>query len=167
MPLERGLRWLLVAVAIIGLATGIFAHIVDQPRLAHLAWTLATILVLLGLAASIVRDLISGRVGVDAVALLSMATALLLGESLAGAVVALMYSGGNVLEDFAVFRAEHDLRSLVDRAPRVAHRHVDGGIETCRSWRSQSATGSLFVPGKSFLSTGSLTWTAPRSMSRR
>ncbi len=58
-----------------------------------------------------------------------MATALLLGESLAGAVIALMYSGGNVLEDLAVFRAEHDLRSLVDRAPRVAHRHVNGGIE--------------------------------------
>src|SRR5215468_7225994 len=129
MSLERVLRWSLVTVAVIGLATGILAHVVDQPRLADLAWTLATIPVLLGLAASIVRDFLSGRVGVDAVALLSMATALLLGESLAGAVVALMYSGGNVLEDFAVFRAEHDLRSLVDRAPRVAHRHVEGGIE--------------------------------------
>jgi heavy metal translocating P-type ATPase len=127
--LERALRWSLVTVAIIGLATGIVAHIEDQPRLAHLAWTLATIPVLLGLAASIVRDFLSGRVGVDAVALLSMATALLLGESLAGAVIALMYSGGNVLEDLAVFRAEHDLRSLVDRAPRVAHRHINCGIE--------------------------------------
>src|SRR5215470_7970094 len=129
MPLERVLRWSLVAVAIIGLATGILAHVMDQPSLAHLAWTLATIPVLLGLAASIVRDFLSGRVGVDAVALLSMATALLLGESLAGAVVALMYSGGNVLEDFAVFRAEHGLRSLLDRAPRVAHCHIDGGLE--------------------------------------
>jgi len=129
MSLERALRLSLVTVAIIGLAIGILAHLEDQPRLAHLAWTLATIPVLLGLAASIVRDFLSGRVGVDAVALLSMATALLLGESLAGAVVALMYSGGNVLEDLAIFRAEHDLRSLVDRAPRVAHRHINGGIE--------------------------------------
>ena len=129
MPLERALRWSLVAIAVIGLTGGILAWAADQPRLAHLAWTLATIPVLLGLAASIVRDFLSGRVGVDAIALLSMATALLLGQSLAGAVIALMYSGGNVLEDLAVFRAEHDLRSLVDRAPRVAHRHVDGGIE--------------------------------------
>jgi heavy metal translocating P-type ATPase len=129
MPLERALRWSLVTIAVIGLAGGILARAVDQPRLAHLAWTLATIPVLLGLAASIVRDFLSGRVGVDAVALLSMATALALGQSLAGAVIALMYSGGNVLEDLAVFRAEHDLRALVDRAPRVAHRHVDGGIE--------------------------------------
>jgi heavy metal translocating P-type ATPase len=32
-----------------------------------------------------------------------------------------MYAGGNVLEDFAVARAERDLKSLVDRAPRIAH----------------------------------------------
>jgi heavy metal translocating P-type ATPase len=50
-------------------------------------------------------------------------------QPLAGAVVALMYSGGNVLEEIAVARAEHDLRSLVDRAPRVAHRRVDDGIQ--------------------------------------
>jgi heavy metal translocating P-type ATPase len=129
MFLERALRWSLMTVAMVGLAAGILAQLADQARLAHLAWTLATTPVLLGLAASIVRDFLSGRVGVDAVALLSMATALLLGESLAGAVVALMYSGGNALEDFAVFQAEHGLRSLVDRAPRVAHRHIDGGLE--------------------------------------
>lgn len=129
MSPERTLRWLLVVVAILGLAAGIVAQVLDQPRLADLAWTFATIPVVLALAVSIVRDLLSGRLGVDAIALLSMAAALLLGESLAGAVVALMYAGGNVLEDLAVFRAEQDLRLLVDRAPRVAHRHIDGSIE--------------------------------------
>ncbi len=58
-----------------------------------------------------------------------MTAALLLGQPLAGAVVALMYAGGNALEDFAVARAEHNLRSLVDRAPRVAHRRLDHSIE--------------------------------------
>ncbi|MFM9848838.1 MAG: heavy metal translocating P-type ATPase [Hyphomicrobiaceae bacterium] len=70
-----------------------------------------------------------GRVGVDAVAFVSMSAALILGEALAGAVVAVMYAGGVVLEDFAVARAERDLRSLVDRAPRVAHRHAGGSIK--------------------------------------
>lgn len=129
MFLERILRWSLMTIAMVGLAAGILAQLADQARLAHLAWTLATTPVLLGLAASIVRDFLCGRVGVDAVALLSMTTALLLGESLAGVVVAVMYSGGTVLEDFAVFRAEQGLRSLIDRAPRVAHRHIDGGLE--------------------------------------
>jgi P-type E1-E2 ATPase len=56
-----------------------------------------------------------------------MTAALALGEPLAGAVIALMYSGGNVLEIIAVSRAARNLRSLVDRAPRVAHRRVDHG----------------------------------------
>jgi P-type E1-E2 ATPase len=35
-----------------------------------------------------------------------------------------MYAGGNILEDFAVARAERDLHSLIDRAPKIAHRRV-------------------------------------------
>ncbi len=33
------------------------------------------------------------------------------------------------LEDYAVGRAERDLKALVDRAPRVAHRRIGGSIE--------------------------------------
>ena len=40
-----------------------------------------------------------------------------------------MYAGGNILEDFAVARAERDLRSLIDRAPKIAHRRIDSTIE--------------------------------------
>jgi cation transport ATPase len=34
-----------------------------------------------------------------------------------------------LLEDIAVGRAERDLRSLIDRAPRTAHRRVGSKIE--------------------------------------
>ncbi|WP_456635221.1 heavy metal translocating P-type ATPase [Bradyrhizobium sp. USDA 10063] len=129
VPLERVLRWSLVAIAVAGLAAGIVARATRQPDLADLAWTLGTAPVIGGLAVSIVRDFLAGRLGVDAIALLSMTAALTLGQPLAGAVVALMYSGGNVLEDIAVARAEHDLRSLVDRAPRQAHRRDGERIE--------------------------------------
>jgi len=129
MSLERILRWALVAIAIAGLAAGIFAHFAGRPALADVCWTLATAPVIAGLAVSMLRDILAGRFGVDAIALLSMSAALALGQPLAGAVVALMYSGGNVLEEIAVARAEHGLRSLLDRAPRIAHRRVDHGIE--------------------------------------
>ena len=129
IPVERFLRWLLVAIASVGLAAGILAHVAGEPGFASVCWTLATLPVVAGLAVSIVRDLLAGRLGVDAIALFSMSAALALGQPLAGAVVALMYSGGNILEDIAVSRAEHDLRSLVDRAPRVAHRRLDDSVE--------------------------------------
>jgi heavy metal translocating P-type ATPase len=129
MSFERVLRWSVVSIAIAGLSAGILAALTGRSDLANLCWTLATAPVVAGLAVSIVRDLLSGRFGVDAIALVSMSAALALGQPLAGAVVALMYSGGNVLEDIAVARAEHDLRSLVDRAPREAHRRVKGRIQ--------------------------------------
>ena len=129
MSFERVLRWALVAIAVTGLTAGIVAYLSERSDLADLCWIFATVPVVAGLAISIVKDLLSGRFGVDAVALVSMSGALALGQPLAGAVVALMYSGGNVLEDIAVARAAHDLRSLVDRAPRDAHRCVDSGIE--------------------------------------
>ncbi|MGA2794442.1 MAG: heavy metal translocating P-type ATPase, partial [Roseiarcus sp.] len=129
MPIERVLRWALVAIAIAGLAAGLLAQMAGRADVASLCWTLATAPVVAGLAVSIVRDFLAGRLGVDAIALVSMSAALALGQSLAGAVVALMYSGGNVLEDIAVARAEHNLRSLIDRAPRLAHRRVNGGVE--------------------------------------
>ena len=101
--------------------------------------------VIAGLAVSMARDLLGGRLGVDAIALVSMSAAVALGQPLAGAVVALMYSGGNVLEDIAVARAERDLRSLVDRAPREAHRLADGRIEEVadiRRRRRRPASGA-------------------------
>src|SRR4051794_22538428 len=129
MSSERVLRWALVSIAVAGLVGGILGYVAGRPDLAELCWTLATAPVVVGLAVSIVRDLLDGRFGVDAIALVSMSAAVALGQPLAGAVVALMYSGGNVLEEIAVARAEHDLRSLVDRAPREAHRRIGDRIE--------------------------------------
>src|ERR1700682_5724117 len=129
MSFERVLRWALVSIAVAGLAAGIAAHVAGRSDLADFSWTLGTAPVVAGLAVSIVRDFLAGRFGVDAIALVSMSGALALGQPLAGAVVALMYSGGNVLEEIAVARAEHDLRSLVDRAPREAHRRVGDHIQ--------------------------------------
>jgi heavy metal translocating P-type ATPase len=127
--LERVLRRALVAAAILGLTTGVLAWVLGYLAVAAYCWTFSTVAVAVGLMVSIVRDLAAGRMGVDAIALLSMVSALALGQPLAGAVVALMYAGGTLLEDIAVARAERDLRLLVDRSPRVAHRRSDHHIE--------------------------------------
>src|SRR6266705_386843 len=128
IPSERLVRRALIATALAGLLLGLAAWATDHKALANWIWAAATVPVVLGLAIAITRDLLAGRMGVDAIALLSMAGALALGENLAAVVVAVMYAGGNVLEDFAVERAERDLKSLVDRAPRIAHRLQESTI---------------------------------------
>ncbi len=84
---------------------------------------------LVPLTVSIARTLAAGRVGVDAIALVAMAGALAVGEYLAGAVIALMLSGGNALEASASRRARRELTALLERMPTIAHRRVAGGWE--------------------------------------
>ncbi len=127
-PDQRLLRRSLIAIALAGLLLGLGLAVTGMSTAAHWTWTAATLPVVFALAVSMTRELMAGRLGVDAVALLSMSAALVLGESLAAIVVAVMYAGGNVLEDYAVARAESDLKSLVDRAPRVAHRRETDAI---------------------------------------
>ena len=119
---ERLQRRALIAIALIGLAFGGLLYAAGHLIAARWLWAAGTVPVVIGLFVSMVRDLMAGRMGVDAVAFVSMSAALLLGQPLAGVVVAVMYAGGNLLEDFAVARAERDLKSLTDRAPRIAHR---------------------------------------------
>jgi cation transport ATPase len=114
----------LIAIAFAGLILGFVTWSAGRSDLAEWCWIGGTIPVLVGLFVSIVRDLSAGRMGVDTIALVSMSGAVVLGEALAGIVIAIMYAGGNVLEDIAVARAERDLRSLIDRAPRTAHRRA-------------------------------------------
>ncbi|MCA0008751.1 MULTISPECIES: heavy metal translocating P-type ATPase [unclassified Mesorhizobium] len=128
---ESALRRALLVIAILGLAVGAGAWRTGLgPIEAHTIWTVSTLPVVAALAISILRDFWIGRFGVDAIALVSMSAALLLGQPLAAVVVAIMYAGGTVLEDFARGRAERNLKALTDRSPRVAHRTTTRGTET-------------------------------------
>ena len=70
-----------------------------------------------------------GEFGSDLLAGISIVTAVLLGEHLAGALVVLMLSGGGALEQFAVGRASSVLHALARRMPSVAHRRLGGRVE--------------------------------------
>ncbi|RWA62488.1 heavy metal translocating P-type ATPase [Mesorhizobium sp.] len=128
---ESLLRRALLIIAILGLAVGLGVWRSGIDFVPHDAiWTAATLPVVVTLAISIARDFWIGRIGVDAIALVSMSAALLLGQSLAAIVIAIMYAGGTVLEDLARGRAERNLKALTDRAPRVAHRKCGDATET-------------------------------------
>ncbi|HXV04330.1 MAG TPA: heavy metal translocating P-type ATPase [Solirubrobacterales bacterium] len=104
-------------------------HLLGAPVAGDAVWAATVAVMLIPLTVSIVRTLARGRVGVDAIALVAMAGALAIGEYLAGAVIALMLSGGNALEAMASRRARHELTSLLERMPSIAHRRASAGWE--------------------------------------
>ncbi|PSC05308.1 heavy metal translocating P-type ATPase [Alsobacter soli] len=137
----------LFAVAVLGLATGLVLTLVGRPEQASLAWAAGAAVVLAGLVVSIVVSLWRGEFGLDIVAALSMTGALVLGETLAAAVVALMYAGGSMLEAFAERRAGRDMTALLARAPRSAWRLRGGKLEEVPLGSVEAGDRLLVRPG--------------------
>jgi heavy metal translocating P-type ATPase len=123
-------RTLLLPLATLGLIVvgGVLA-LAGAQTVADAVWAATVATMLIPLTVSIARTLAAGRVGVDAIALIAMAGALAVGQYLAGAVIALMLSGGNALEARASGRARRELTALLERMPTVAHRRAGSGWE--------------------------------------
>ncbi|MFN7943639.1 MAG: heavy metal translocating P-type ATPase [Thermoanaerobaculia bacterium] len=77
----------------------------------------------------LLRQALRREFGSDLLAGMSIVTAVILGEYLAGAFVVLMLSGGQALEGYAVRSASRVLEALAGRMPSIAHRRVDGRLE--------------------------------------
>jgi heavy metal translocating P-type ATPase len=123
------LRPAVLASALAGLAAGGLAWYLGLPE-ARFVWAAGALPVLAALLIEIVARLRRGDVGLDIVAALSMTGALMVGETLAAAVVGLMYAGGQLLEARAEGRARREMTSLLARQPRSAIRHRNGALET-------------------------------------
>jgi heavy metal translocating P-type ATPase len=120
---------LLALAALAALAAGALLHAAGEPSAGSAVWAASTASILIPLVGSVARSLMRRDVGVDAIALVAIASALALGQYLAGAVVALMLAGGNALEEYATRRAGRELTRLLERMPRVAHLRRNGAIE--------------------------------------
>jgi heavy metal translocating P-type ATPase len=123
------LKTSLLVIGLIGLVIGLVLSFSGKGDAADLVWTIGVLPVLAALVVEIVRSLFEGELGLDIVAALSMSAALLFDETLAAAVVAVMYSGGNFLEVFAEGRARREMHDLLARVPRSATRHRNGALE--------------------------------------
>ncbi|MCI0462402.1 MAG: heavy metal translocating P-type ATPase [Gemmataceae bacterium] len=80
------------------------------------------------LVAELLLALVRGQFGSDLLAGISIITAVILGEYLAGSLVVLMLSGGEALEAYAVRSASSVLAALARRMPSGAHRKTDGAV---------------------------------------
>jgi heavy metal translocating P-type ATPase len=123
------IKKLLILLAFSGLIAGLALQFAGRPDFARIAWAAGTLPVLAALLAEISDSLRRQEVGLDIVAALSMTAALTFGETLAAAVVALMYSGGTFLESYAEGRARREMHALLSRVPRSAARLTNGTLE--------------------------------------
>jgi heavy metal translocating P-type ATPase len=122
-------KTIVLTISLIGLMIGLGLYASGQVELARLVWFAGVVPALLALLSEIIRSIGRGEVGLDIVAALSMSAALVFGETLAAAVVAVMYSGGTFLESFAEGRARREMHDLLSRVPRTAARHRNGSLD--------------------------------------
>jgi cation transport ATPase len=159
---------LLLAVAVAGLAGGIWARLAGAGQFGDRVLTLIVAVGLVPLTVSVARALVRREPGVDVIALLAMAGALALGEVLAGAVIAVMLVSGRLLETYAGGRARRELRALLERAPRVVRCTATrtAGWPRHRWPRSAQGISCWSSRARSYPSTGS-SRDGPRSWTNR
>lgn len=151
-------EFLIASVALLAIATHLVLRFGLGYRSGPAEFAVADIPLLVALIAGIplllvlAKKLAHFEFGADLLAGLSILTALLLEEYLAGALIVLMLSGGQALEGWAVRRASFALEALANRMPSVAHRYNQGQIEDATlPW----VTGSRSIRTRPVLSTAS------------
>lgn len=120
----------LLVLTVVGLIfAGLFA-LVGLDGGVNVSLLLVAVLPLVPLIGEMVEKLRRRQAGVDVVALLAVVAALALGELLTAAIIGLMLATGQFLEEYAAGRAQRELTSLLQRAPRTAHLIRDDTVET-------------------------------------
>jgi cation transport ATPase len=120
----------LAGIAAVSIVVGGALYLAGEHGAAQDVWGAAVAVLAAELAFEVVRTVIvDHHMGVDAIALVAMVGALVLGEEFAGIIVGLMFSGGATLEDVASTRARRELTALIQRAPKVAQLRVGDRLE--------------------------------------
>jgi heavy metal translocating P-type ATPase len=100
---------------------GVVQFIFNLPLFAQALWTIALIGAGFPVVWRTLRAARHGNYATDLVASLSIVTAAIIGQPLAGLVIVLMQTGGEWLEKFAERRASAAVSELEKAAPRIAH----------------------------------------------
>lgn len=121
-------------VIALGSMIGLVLHVAMRWLIPELvAWSSYPIVLVLALGGGVLvwnllKGMLRGEFGSDLLAGLSIVTSIVLEEYLAGALVVLMLSGGEALEDYAMRRASSVLDALARRMPLIAHKRI--GLNT-------------------------------------
>lgn len=119
---------LTLIASVAGMIGGAGLYWSGNHELAGKIWIAGTLPALVILLRSIVRSLMRREAGIDILALFSISGAILLGEYLTGALIAVMLASGRALEDYAQQRAGNEMSALLANAPKTANRFDDGEL---------------------------------------
>jgi heavy metal translocating P-type ATPase len=145
LSLPSKLEPVLLTVTAAALTAGGVFWLLGAADLADLCWGLGTVVAVAPAVGWVLDALRHGHAGVDLIAVLALGGTLAVGEYLAGALIALMLATGRTLEAAAQRRASHDLRALLEHAPRTARRRIGTEVRTVSL--AEVVVGDLLVVG--------------------
>ena len=100
-----------------------------QPTLTRLLVTVTGAILAISMFIEMIKTLCSGRYGVDLLAIIAIASTLIIGQYWASLIIIVMLVGGESLEDYAAHRASRELHKLLENSPTFAHKKVGDSYE--------------------------------------
>ncbi|MEZ6132184.1 MAG: heavy metal translocating P-type ATPase [Planctomycetaceae bacterium] len=126
---RRQLVIAVLAVVAIAVHLGLSSYAAEPSHRVNLPLYAALVFGGVPLVWDLLKKLARRDFGSDLLAGISIVTAAILGEYLAGTLVVLMLSGGEALEAYAVRSASSVLQALSKRMPSIAHRRTNSLVE--------------------------------------
>lgn len=117
-----------VTKLIITITTGVlalfFEFVLHQPIISHSVIIFTGAIMAFSMLIEMVKELRSGKYGVDILAITAIVATLAVGEYWASLMILIMLTGGDSLEDYAAKRANRELKALLDNSPQQAHKLI-------------------------------------------
>ncbi len=127
----RQINWLLFAISLASLSLGFLVPFLGYLNLQSFIWALGGLAGLVPATKWVIDEFLSKNMGSDILAVLALLGTILTNEMMAAAIISFMLATGRVLESWAEGQAERQLKSLLERMPRVAHILLeDGSLKT-------------------------------------
>lgn len=128
VPVKRIARYPLVAGTIMAFLVTVALLGAGPGEAAQMVASVYALAVAFHLGVGMMRRIRGGHWGIDVLAVSAIVSTVMVGEYLASLIIVLMLAGGTALEDYAAGRAKGELSSLLEKAPRIAHRQ-SGGVQ--------------------------------------
>lgn len=137
---------------IITVTTGIlalfFEFMLHQPLIAHSVIIFTGTIMAFSMFIEMLKELRSGKYGVDILAITAIIATLAVGEYWASLMILIMLTGGDSLEDYAAKRANQELKALLDNSPQQAHKLVGSTLTDIKVEAIAVADQLVVKPGE-------------------